>query len=153
MENGPHADFEVKFYDGWKIQYSARRKELEVTEPSPIHQHTTHSSERRPSPTIHRFDLERDLVDLVPPIATRFQHARDILRRCLDAERQSSTYPVVIRRRSNSSVAPVFSSESPSIASYDNDSHYSNIKTKAPAAESTLVNASSTVQDTHRERY
>ncbi|KAI8052265.1 hypothetical protein BDF22DRAFT_512533 [Syncephalis plumigaleata] len=153
MENGPNADFEVKFYDGWKIQYSARRKELEVTEPVPTHASSSSSpssGRQRSTPITHRFDPERDLLDLAPPIATRFQHARDILARCLDAERQSSSYPVVIRRRANSNTAPILSSRSPSVTFYDNDLYQNNVETKP--AKATPASTSNTTQNTRIEK-
>ncbi|KAI9593465.1 kinase-like domain-containing protein [Syncephalis fuscata] len=132
MENGPNADFEVQFYDGWKIRYLARRSQLEVTEATqPTDQHYKQHHSREPSrePITHVFDLQEDPLNLTPAIATRFQHARDTLRRCLDAEKQSSSYPVVIRRRSTSIPATNGAaeqlpptSESPSTTSNDANS-------------------------------
>lgn len=88
MENGPEADFEVHFYDGWRMRYIACHSRLEVIEPV---QHDANP------PAVHRFPLQDAPLALSPVMAEKFRHTRLCLQRCLHTERQSSNFPVVIR--------------------------------------------------------
>jgi hypothetical protein len=90
MDSGPNADFEIHFYDGWRIQHSARKAQLEVSEPHPtIPNQPIH---------IHSFNVNQGVPsDMSPKVVQHLLHAQQCLRKCLEIEQNTTSFPVIVR--------------------------------------------------------
>lgn len=103
MENSPHADFEMVFYNGTKVHISSAKHEITIRQPNTASESGTE--------VIKRSLLNSDSLDIPQNETLILKHAQECLKQCLNVENSIALdqpkYPVIIK----SSHCPSSSSE------------------------------------------
>ena len=110
MENSPHADFEMVFYNGIKVHISSAKHEVTIRQPA--------TESESGCEIIKRSLLNLDNLDIPQNEMLVLKHAQECLKQCLNVEKSVSSdqpkYPVIIKSSRCPSSSPGERSGSPS---------------------------------------
>jgi Polo-like Kinase 4 Polo Box 2 len=146
MENSPHPDFQMVFYNGVKAQTITSLNKLEITIPEAL---TQQFCDRRKELYVYTIDMTNGEPEAA--YVQIFKHAQECLRQCLELEQSSrfdtcTKYPLILKSsqsitEANTTNTPIV--VNPTMSTYSNQQsirsvksmHYSNSSVSSHSPE------------------